>query len=81
MDDITEIAAEEEFAYSPKRLAVLENCCISEVYNRLGRGEYEGLKDGRKTLITWRSVVARRRKVLKPATYARPSRKTPEGRP
>jgi hypothetical protein len=81
MDDISEIAAEEEFAYSPKRIAQLDSCCISEVYNRLSRGEYEGLKDGRKTLITWRSVVARRRKVLKRAVYTSPKSKTQESQP
>jgi hypothetical protein len=38
------------------------------VYARLGSGEYQGIKDGKKTLIPAASV-ARRRESLPKATY------------
>jgi hypothetical protein len=58
----------EPFALRPKQVAVADNCSESEVYNRLSRGEYVAVKDGRRTLILWESVKARRAK-LKPATF------------
>jgi excisionase family DNA binding protein len=53
---------------TPRRVAELEGCGITTVYQRLKDREYEAVKDGRKTLITAESV-ARRRKKLPSAQY------------
>jgi hypothetical protein len=58
----------EPFAFPPKRVARMDQCSLAEVYNRLARGEYRAVKDGRKTLILRESIESRRAK-LKPATF------------
>jgi hypothetical protein len=68
MDTNNPTNAGEPFALRPKQVAAADNCSESEVYNRLSRGEYTALKDGRRTLILWESVKARRA-TLKPATF------------
>jgi hypothetical protein len=65
------VAVLEPYAVSIKDVSRSENCCVAEVYNRLGRGEYVGLKEGRRTLVLWDSVKARRAK-LKPAVFKAP---------
>ena len=56
------------FAVSPKEAAVLENCGLSVVYERLARGEYAAIKDGRRTKILFESIE-RRRASLPRATF------------
>jgi hypothetical protein len=65
------IVALEPYAITIKETARSESCCVAAVYNRLARGEYVGLKDGRRTLVLWESVKARRVK-LKPASFKAP---------
>jgi hypothetical protein len=55
--------------YSPRQVCKLESCCLATVYQRLARGEYAALKDGRKTVIPGSQILARRRNKLKPATF------------
>ena len=40
------------FGLAPKETAVIENCGLSLVYQRLARGEYDAYKDGNRTKIT-----------------------------
>jgi hypothetical protein len=58
--------------YSPRQVSKLESCCLATVYQRLARGEYTALKDGRKTLIEGSQILARRRAKLKPAHFKAP---------
>jgi hypothetical protein len=48
------------FAFSPRQVAVLENCALTLVYERLRRGEYEAVRDGRRTKILLESIERRR---------------------
>jgi hypothetical protein len=66
------VAALEPFAISIKETARSESCCVAAVYNRLARGEYVAVKDGRRTLVLWESVKARRAKLL-PAVFKAPA--------
>jgi hypothetical protein len=66
------IVALEPYAITIKETARSESCCVAAVYNRLARGEYAAVKDGRRTLVLWESVKARRAK-LTPATFKRPT--------
>jgi hypothetical protein len=53
-----------------QQTAEIEGCSTAEIYNRLSRKEYQAYKDGpRKTLIPKSEIMARRERVLKPATY------------
>lgn len=36
----------EPFGLSPKETALVENCGIATVYNRLNAGEYDALREG-----------------------------------
>jgi hypothetical protein len=58
----------EPFALSPKETGIVENCGESTVYERLARGEYDAVKDGTRTKITFESIK-RRRAGLPRATY------------
>jgi hypothetical protein len=58
----------EPWALSPKETAVVENCGLSVVYERLAKGEYAGVKDGARTKVLWASIK-RRRESLPPATF------------
>jgi hypothetical protein len=58
--------------YSPRRVSQLENVCLATTYLRMGRGEYEVFKDGRKTVIPGSAILARRRKHLKTASFKLP---------
>jgi hypothetical protein len=58
----------EPFAISVKQAAFSESTCIANIYKRLSAGEYVALKDGRRTLILWESIKARRAK-LQPAKF------------
>jgi hypothetical protein len=40
---------ESAFGLAPKETAVIENCGLSLVYERLASGEYEAYKDGNRT--------------------------------
>ena len=53
---------------TPRQVAGLEGCSLTTVYKRLQYGEYDAVKDGRKTLISEESVL-RRRQSLSKATY------------
>ena len=53
------------FGVSPKQAAIIENCGVTLIYDRLNRGEYDGYKDGHRTKITLASIE-RRRANLKP---------------
>ena len=54
---------EAAFALSPKLTAVVNNCSLSTIYDRLGKGEYQAVKDGHSTKITTESIKARRAKL------------------
>jgi hypothetical protein len=56
------------FGVAPKIAAVIDDCGISTVNERLQRGEYDAYKDGARTLVTVESIL-RRRKTLKRAEY------------
>jgi hypothetical protein len=59
-----------ELAYglAPKLTAVVDDCGLSQVYERLARGEYDGYKDGASTKVTVASIK-RRRQSLPRAEY------------
>jgi hypothetical protein len=59
--------------YSPREVCEFEGCCMATFYTRMARHEYECYKDGNKTAITGASILERRRKVLKPATFKEPT--------
>jgi hypothetical protein len=61
----------EPYAITIKQTAASEGTCIANVYNRLAAGEYQAVKDGRRTLVLWESIKARRAK-LKPAKFGKP---------
>jgi hypothetical protein len=65
------MSALEPFAITIKQTAASEGTCVSNVYARLASGEYRGVKDGRRTLVLWESIKARRAK-LKPAKFGNP---------
>jgi len=65
------ITSLEPFAISVRETARTESCCVAAVYVRLSRGEYVAVKDGRRTLVLWDSVKARRAK-LQPARFKAP---------
>jgi hypothetical protein len=72
------VARLEPYALSPKETAVVENCGVSVVYERLARGEYSAIKDGTRTKILVESIKRRRAglpraeyKPLKPRTTHR----------
>ncbi|MGC1845691.1 MAG: hypothetical protein WA730_25390 [Pseudolabrys sp.] len=54
----------------PKLTAIVENCGMSTVYERLADGTYQAVKDGPKTQIFTTSIKARRLS-LRPAQYRR----------
>jgi hypothetical protein len=57
-------AALEPFALSPKETARIENCGTTLVYDRLKRGEYTAVRDGKnRTKITMESIRRRRAKL------------------
>ena len=58
----------EPWALSPKETAIVENCGLSVVYERLANGEYDAVKDGTRTKILMQSIK-RRRGSLPPATF------------
>jgi hypothetical protein len=58
--------------YSPKQVALLEGCCLARVYQRLAAGEYAAFKDGRSTRIPGSSILDRREKKLKAASFKAP---------
>jgi excisionase family DNA binding protein len=55
---------------TPRKVAELDGCSLTTVYERLATGEYAAVKDGSKTLISSASV-ARRREGLPRAEYGR----------
>ena len=63
---------ESAFGLSPKETAIVENCGVSVVYERLARGEYDAIKDGTRTKITT-SSIKQRRASLQRAEYKTPS--------
>ena len=64
--------------YSPKQLSNFEGVCLASVYARMGRGEYgQVFKDGAKTAILGESILERRRKNLKPASFKAPVPQAP----
>jgi hypothetical protein len=46
------------WSYYPKETALIEGCSVAEVYLRLGRGEYDGFKDGTRTRIPADTTLA-----------------------
>jgi len=58
----------EPYAVTIKQAAASEGTCVANVYNRLASGEYQAVKDDRRTLVLWESIKARRSK-LKPAKF------------
>ena len=61
----------EPYAVTIKQTAASEGTSVANVYNRLAAGEYQAVKDGRRTLVLWESIKARRAK-LKPAKFGNP---------
>lgn len=60
--------------YSPREVCELEGCCMATFYSRMAKGQYDAYKDGpKKTAITGASILERRRKNLKPATFKLPT--------
>jgi hypothetical protein len=59
--------------YSPREVCELEGVCMASFYTRMRLGQYEVFKDGKKTAITGASILERRRKNLKPATFKEPA--------
>jgi hypothetical protein len=45
---------------APKLTALLEDCSLSSVYERLASGEYDAYKDGNRTKVTVESIKRRR---------------------
>ena len=69
-------------AVQPKEAARLDNCGITELYERLNRGEYESYTDGGKRLITLRSIRARQERLLAAASGTPREQASPRrGRP
>jgi hypothetical protein len=68
----------EPFAVSPRQVARIDHCGLTEVYKRLNRGEYESFIDGSKRLITVRSIRARQERQL--AAGAGTPRENPSSR-
>jgi hypothetical protein len=68
----------EPFALSPKETAIVENCGVSVVYERLARGEYEAVKDGTRTKIVLESI--KRRRAGLPKAKFQPPRPRKSGR-
>jgi hypothetical protein len=60
--------------YSPREVARLDSCCAATVYVRMAKGQYQVFKDGRKTVIPGSSILERRRKILRPASFKLPQR-------
>ena len=48
---------------SPKLTCVIDDCAMSTVYERLGRQEYQALKDGHRTRILTQSIKSRRERL------------------
>lgn len=71
----------ELFAVQPKVAARLDNCGLTELYERLNAGEYETYIDGGKRLITVRSIRARQERLLAAAGGAPRSNPSPRARP
>jgi len=63
---------------TPRQTRAAENIGHSTLYERLGRGEYDAIKDGKRTLITLESIERRRKAVLTKATFKPPK---PRARP
>jgi hypothetical protein len=57
---------------TPRQTRAAENIGHSTLYERLGRGEYDAIKDGKRTLITLESIERRRKAVLTEATFKPP---------
>jgi len=57
---------------TPRQTRAAENIGHSTLYERLGRGEYDAIKDGKRTLITLESIERRRKAVLTTATFKPP---------
>src|SRR5215831_11041901 len=64
---------------TPRQTRAAENIGHSTLYERLGRGEYDAIKDGKRTLITLESIERRRKAVLTKAR-ARPGQCDAGGR-
>jgi len=60
---------------APKLTAIIEDCALSLVYDRLASGEYVAYKDGNRTKITVESIK-RRRANLPRAEYTPLSRQS-----
>jgi hypothetical protein len=58
--------------YAPKEVARLEGCSVARIYQRLATGEYEAWKDGASTRVLGSSILARREKKLRVASFKAP---------
>jgi hypothetical protein len=54
---------------TPRQACEAENCSHSTLYERLARGEYDAIKDGKRTLITIESIERRRNATLTKAKF------------
>jgi nitroimidazol reductase NimA-like FMN-containing flavoprotein (pyridoxamine 5'-phosphate oxidase superfamily) len=73
--------------YSVNTTAEIEDSGVSVVWDRLARGEYDGVKDGTRTKITGESILRRRAslpraefKPPKPRASHRRRQQSPENR-
>jgi hypothetical protein len=55
-----ESAALEPFALTIKQVQLVEDCTRTAVYERLGRGEYVAVKDGKRIRVLMSSIRRRR---------------------
>jgi hypothetical protein len=69
----------EPFAVRPTEAARIENCSRTVIHQRIGAGEYESYLDGKRRLITLRSIRARQERLL--AETAGLKRRAGPGRP
>jgi hypothetical protein len=72
----------EPFSVSPWKATHIEQCGLTELYERLNRGEYETYLDGSKRQITMRSIRARQERLLAAASGTPRENSSPRrGRP
>src|SRR5215510_6364139 len=70
---------EAAFGLAPKLAAIVEDCAVSVIYERLANGQYEAVKDGTRTKVTTESI--KRRRASLPRAEFRPLKRAAELQP
>ena len=65
------------FGISPRKTAVIFDCCLAHVYNLIARGELKAYRDGRSRKITMVSIRARQDRLLKASQQKNASKDAP----